>query len=152
MSGFVYFIGPDDWRLNRVKIGFTSASPRVRLSTFQTGSPFPLVVYGFVRADMAMEKILHATFRPLHVHGEWFRMEGKLLALVGEFYFIKYGRSAIGDLEFERAINATLFTDDPPHPTFSSIEEWVESADLDEIGGWSHDRAWAAYQAERVSA
>lgn len=148
MSGYVYFIGPEDWRLNRVKIGYTAASPKVRLSTFQTGSPFPLVVYAFAQGGMEIERLLHATFRPLHVHGEWFRMEGKLLALVSQFYFDKFGAQIIGDDQFERTINETLFTDDPPHPTFSSVDEWIESADIDQINDWAHDRAWARHQAE----
>jgi hypothetical protein len=92
MSGFVYFIGGKDWRLSRVKIGTTRVGPLNRLSSLQTGSPFPLTLYGYVSGGADFERLLHETFEPLRLHGEWFRNEGKLLALVGHLTFEGEGR------------------------------------------------------------
>lgn len=152
MSGFVYFIGPDDWRVGRVKIGFTGSHPNTRLATFQTGSPFPLAVYAFTPGCYGLERALHETFGVLSLHGEWFDMRGKLLSLVGCLYFDKYGRIAHTESEFGSLVSDVVCSDEPPHPTFCSIDEWLDSADPNPVDQWLHDKAWAAYQREQERA
>jgi hypothetical protein len=151
MSGFVYFLGPDDWRVGKVKIGYTVGHPNGRLAGLQTGCPFKLAVYGFTPGDFSLERALHETFASLRQHGEWFDMEGKLLSLVSCLYFDKYGRLPHTEKEFGAHVGATVCSDEPPHPTFCSMDRWMDSADSEPIGDWLHDRAWAAYQAERAA-
>lgn len=54
-----------------------------RLELIQTGCPFPvrlvLVVIGAGRQE---EVRLHETFAPLRAHGEWFRIEGAMAAIL----------------------------------------------------------------------
>lgn len=76
MKGNIYFIGC--LPLGAVKIGFTKGSPVARLRALQTGSAAPLKMYGYFPGTMDDEKRLHEAFKPLHIHGEWFRLEGKL--------------------------------------------------------------------------
>lgn len=148
MSGFVYFIGPTDWRLNRIKIGHTTCAPESRLAAMQTGSPFPLELYAFFRGARSVEQLLHETFAPVREHGEWFRMEGKLLAIVSCAFMENYGKSALSDVQIDSILNENLFAEEPPQPTFSTIDEWTESANVEVINQWLHDRAFAAYQAK----
>lgn len=148
----VYFIGPEDWRLARVKIGRTVTGPHNRLAPFQTGSPFPLTVYGFTPGGCVLERVLHETFAPLRQQGEWFWMNGKLLSLVSCLYFDKYGRLPHTEKEFGKLASDCVCTDDPPHPTFCGVDEWLDSADPLPLSEWLHDTAWAAYVAERAEA
>ncbi|MEV5929930.1 GIY-YIG nuclease family protein [Streptomyces cellulosae] len=65
---FVYLIGSEDFR--PVKIG--TGNPARRVSEFQTGNPFPLVVLWQMPGDERLEQLLHARFEPFRVTGEWF--------------------------------------------------------------------------------
>lgn len=87
MSGFVYFIGPEalmlreeDSELAVVKIGFTGAHPYARLQQLQTGSPVPLDLLFFMRADEQVERVLHEVFQEQGSHLEWFHLSGPLRA------------------------------------------------------------------------
>jgi hypothetical protein len=77
--GQVYFIACEP--LNAVKIGFTRQGVLNRLSALQTGCPAPLKLYGCFPGTTDDEQKLHAAFKPLHIQGEWFRFEGKLVDL-----------------------------------------------------------------------
>lgn len=134
MSGFVYLIGPKDWALNRVKIGFSTGKPIARLKSMQTGCPFPLQVYGFFRGDMAVERLLHATFASLREQGEWFRLEGKLLALVGSLFAETYGEEELGRHAMDSLLYSTIMTEEPP-PTYP-LGEWRTSAETENMGKW----------------
>lgn len=138
-NGYVYFVGPVDWRVGRVKIGFTNNPPRNRMQTFQTGSPYPLEVYAFLPATYDFERMLHETFAPLRSHGEWFHMDGRLLALVGDLYGQKFGKIAHTPTEFFNSIAAVMENDDPVHPLFCTPEEWIGSTVYEPIRGWLHD-------------
>lgn len=76
MKGKIYFIVCRS--LNAVKIGFTTGQPHVRLSSFQTGCPATLELWGSVPGTMDEEKALHRAFAALHIQGEWFSLIGKL--------------------------------------------------------------------------
>lgn len=150
-EGYVYFIGTDDWRLNRVKIGFTRNGPKARLADMQTGSPFKLRVLGAIGGDMVLERLLHETFAPLREHGEWFRLEGRLLALVSNLFCeTHYGEVTLSPKAGEQFLNKLIFDETIPDGVFCSVEEWEGSADTETIGQWLHDRAWAEYQLDRA--
>lgn len=70
----------DDGRV--VKIGFTRSDPFIRLAALQTGSPLPLLIWAYMRGDVALERALHNAFAPLRSHGEWFFIDGKLRAFM----------------------------------------------------------------------
>lgn len=61
-----------------MKIGFTTGDPMHRLRNLQCGSPVKLGIYTAFAGNRAMEKMLHETFAPLRLHGEWFSVKGKL--------------------------------------------------------------------------
>lgn len=148
---FVYFIGPKDWRVGRVKIGVTSGDPRSRLASFQTGSPYPLELYAYVPGDYNFEHMLHETFAPLRLHGEWFRMDGRLLALMGNMVGEKLGRMAHTQIEFFNAISLVIENDDPIHPLFCSPEEWVGSTIYEPIEQWLSNMQYDEYMRWRES-
>ena len=77
--GEVYFLACPT--LGAIKIGFTRQGVSNRLSALQTGCPAPLKVIGRFPGTVDDERRLHAAFRALHIHGEWFRWEGKLVDL-----------------------------------------------------------------------
>lgn len=143
----VYLIGPQDWRLGRVKIGRTQIGPLNRLAQFQTGSPFKLALYGYFPGGVELEGLLHETFASLRFHGEWFDTRGRLLAFMSNLYFSNYGARSLSDIELDRMLYDTMMPDEPPHPSFCDQSEWEDSADVSRLGDWLHDRAWAAYQA-----
>ena len=73
LNGRVYFI--DDGFF--IKIGFSS-QPQKRIVKLQTSSPFKLTLIGSVPGNKRIEAELHARFRHLKSHGEWFRGEPEL--------------------------------------------------------------------------
>ena len=75
--GEVYFIACVP--LVAVKIGYTRQGTYNRLAALQTGCPAPLKVYGRFPGTYDDERRLHEAFASLRIHGEWFRLEGKLL-------------------------------------------------------------------------
>lgn len=150
MTGFVYFIGPKDWRYGVVKIGVTSSHPRGRLNSFRTGSPVPLEIYGYVEGDAALEKLMHTVFAPVRSHGEWFRTDGKLLALIAQLYGVTFGQRVSTMGEFLDAIDH-IAGDDSPDPLFCGDDEWIESADGITLSGWRGDIAWAEHQARQAT-
>lgn len=76
MSASIYFIAC--LPMNACKIGFTTVGALDRLAAMQTGCPAPLRLYATVPGTMEEERKLHTAFAPLHIHGEWFRFDGKL--------------------------------------------------------------------------
>lgn len=71
---YVYFIHAIG--TGRVKIGITRKDPAKRLESMQTGSPYPLEVYGYIETTkpLLLEKKLHKRFKPQRKHGEWFEL------------------------------------------------------------------------------
>lgn len=76
--GLVYLITCSHGDETRVKIGFTRGEPADRLRNLQCGSPLPLGIYTAFPGTKETERLLHRTFAPLRLHGEWFVMRGKL--------------------------------------------------------------------------
>lgn len=73
MSDLVYVIGPES---GPVKIGYTSKSVQVRLSTLQIGSPVTLFVIATIEGPLELEKYLHRLCVDYRLHGEWFEWKG----------------------------------------------------------------------------
>ena len=76
--GGVYFCTVPHW--GRVKIGFGSNIDS-RLRRIRCGTP-GLVLLAHVPGDRRVERALHERFSALKIEGEWFRLEGRLLAHV----------------------------------------------------------------------
>lgn len=75
----IYFIQAET--TNLVKIGYTS-DIRCRLADLQAASPFPLTVMSTMPGDISDEHRLHARFKRLRVHNEWFQLSNELLDLI----------------------------------------------------------------------
>jgi hypothetical protein len=77
--GVVYFVrnGVRD----RVKIGF-SQGHKQRLSSLQNASPDALTLIGTLPGNVKLERKMHAQFKAYREKGEWFRIEGSLLAFL----------------------------------------------------------------------
>lgn len=137
MSGYVYLIGPTDWRYGRVKIGRTIGAPAARLSALQTGCPFDLQVYGYFRGGVELERVLHATFAPLRERGEWFRLDGKLLDVVSNVTAETYGRVPVEPRCLYEILDECVvrgsYTD---HLTADEIEQWSASANIRPLSAW----------------
>ncbi|WP_176054242.1 GIY-YIG nuclease family protein [Paraburkholderia caribensis] len=74
----VYFIAEnenDDYQRLRVKIG-RSGDIKLRLQTFQTGSPYELKLMGWIESDSDsnLEAALHNQYASRRVHLEWFEL------------------------------------------------------------------------------
>lgn len=78
----VYFVQvqPPD---GPIKIG-RATSVHDRISSLQTGSPYPLHVLHTYPCERTEEKALHARFQHLRIHGEWFKAEPELLEFIDD--------------------------------------------------------------------
>lgn len=74
--GTIYYIACRE--VNRVKIGFTTGEPEVRLRALQTGSPAMLTLLAVHSGSLHEEAALHARFQHVRSHGEWFDMNDEL--------------------------------------------------------------------------
>ena len=79
--GFVYFIR--DGRSGPIKIGYAK-DPERRLARLQTSSPKALYLLGAARAELEVERQLHAEFAADRVRGEWFRTSAALREVIRE--------------------------------------------------------------------
>lgn len=79
-SCFVYFIG--DPRRKVVKIGVSTDVGR-RLTSIQTGYPYPLSILCVIPGDEVLESELQRIFSPLRTNGEWFRYDWRIRTYVG---------------------------------------------------------------------
>ena len=70
LYGFIYLV--EAVGADRIKIGWTAASPRRRLAELQVCSPFPLDLIGAMRGSRLDERRLHRTFEADRIIGEWF--------------------------------------------------------------------------------
>lgn len=137
MSGYVYLIGPRDWRHSSVKIGTTRSNPLARLSALQTGCPFELTVFAFFKGGVELENVLHQTFAPLRMRGEWFDLDHKLRDLVSSLYPEGFGAYAISEACLRDALAEVVLASTPSYP----VEEdeaaaWSVSARTDVLSEW----------------
>ncbi|CAB4137655.1 Bacteriophage T5, Orf172 DNA-binding [uncultured Caudovirales phage] len=142
----VYFIGPVERRYGIVKIGMTRAGVLNRLSALQTGSPMPLCIYAFVEDEGRLERALHETFASLREHGEWFRLEYKLLELVEHLAGVTYGDRPASRSELWDGLFNIVCTDEVPLRWEDEEDAYLFSADAGHMSMYTHDIAWAEYQ------
>lgn len=65
-----------------VKIGH-SERPFNRMRTLQSSVPDPLSMMRVIEGDKELEKAMHARFRDVHIHGEWFHHHPDMTADLG---------------------------------------------------------------------
>lgn len=85
VSGYVYFIGNKEYGF--CKIGF-SKKPFVRMLCIQTGSPFILEMFGYLKGTTKDEKYYHRKFSKYRSHGEWFLLKNELNEFLNSGYFV----------------------------------------------------------------
>lgn len=127
-QGQVYFIACEP--MGAVKIGFTRQGVQNRQSALQTGCPAMLRLYGCFPGTIEDERKLHAAFKPLHIQGEWFRFEGKLVDMACYI-------SETGDREvFEGALHDVLMqglwhpSSDLTEDEYLATGDWTPFRDL----------------------
>lgn len=74
----VYFLRAGDF----IKIGKATGSPCSRISSLQTGCPFPITELCTVPGGIEKERDLHKRFSGIRAHGEWFHATGELLDFI----------------------------------------------------------------------
>ena len=79
----VYFIRPVG-AAGPVKIGYSSDVAQ-RLESLQGGSPLPLEIVAIIERPQCYESALHWRLSESRIHGEWFRPDPDVLALVARF-------------------------------------------------------------------
>ena len=71
----VYFIQEGDRSV--FKIGWSSESPKDRLTKLQVGNSSELFLVGTISGDRVFEKDLHRSLHKKHIRGEWFKVSIK---------------------------------------------------------------------------
>lgn len=73
----VYFIGNTEEGC--VKIGYSNNVEK-RLGQLKTGCPFPIRILCIIPSEspVTLESTLHGKYKKYRLHGEWFKIEGKL--------------------------------------------------------------------------
>lgn len=79
MTGFIYAIECG----SRIKIGF-SKKPDARFNKIASDAPFPCVMLGYWPGTIADELEVHAKFRAIRSHGEWFASTTEILAFIAD--------------------------------------------------------------------
>ena len=74
-NGYVYAVQSGEF----VKIG-VSREPERRLVKLQADCPMEAKLLGVIEGGYKLEKVLHKRFRKYHARGEWFHMQGPVLA------------------------------------------------------------------------
>ena len=85
--GFIYLIHAQG--TDRYKIGLTTRHPEARLSELNSSqSPYPLELIDWFETDNVTgdEGYLHEKFASYRVHGEWFKLDRKILLKVRREY------------------------------------------------------------------
>ena len=77
MTGFCYAMLSGE----TVKIGWSSA-PALRVSKVRSDTPADVRLVGFVESTAEQEREIHGLLAPWRVFGEWFRLEGAVVAFV----------------------------------------------------------------------
>jgi hypothetical protein len=74
LKGYIYVIGPSREE-GRVKVGISKNHPLKRLKQLQTGSPYPLRLYGYRKAVnyAEVEAEAHRRLAGVSSHLEWFQ-------------------------------------------------------------------------------
>ncbi|HJR82572.1 MAG TPA: GIY-YIG nuclease family protein [Sphingomicrobium sp.] len=115
-TGWVYYIGAIEAETPRIKIGFTKASPHVRMKALQTGSPCPLALLAVQRGSVSDEQRLHDQFADTHLHGEWFELSEALYQHICTIVWLQANQSMILGEPIERWVRVGLQSMHESHP------------------------------------
>ena len=74
-DSYIYFIEQE--KQNFVKIGFAT-NIKNRLGSLQTGSPYNLILRGYIKGDRNFECELHLKFKNYNIGGEWFTLSDEI--------------------------------------------------------------------------
>jgi hypothetical protein len=77
--GYIYFVASGDF----VKIGFTTLLP-ARLEVLSAGTPGGVELLRYEIGRIELEAEHHRRFEAYRVNGEWFKLEGELLAYLAQ--------------------------------------------------------------------
>lgn len=83
----IYFVAQAD---GPVKIGRTKQPVAERVRILQTGNPAELSLLGFAPGTALIERLLHKVLLRSHLRGEWFKADGSVLAMAGEFDALRH--------------------------------------------------------------
>ncbi len=114
--GKIYYIASTDPKAPRVKIGYTSGSPYVRLGALQTGSPVELALIAVHDGTMEDERRLHEQFADSRIHGEWFDMTEELFKRLCTIIWLQARQSTILGEPIERWVRVGLQSMHEDHP------------------------------------
>jgi hypothetical protein len=77
----LYVVGVEQDALSPVKFG-VSQDPKKRLKDMQVGSPYPIVIIGFMPANRGLELLVHRYLNCFRLYGEWFRRSEKTNGII----------------------------------------------------------------------
>jgi hypothetical protein len=85
----IAYLGDDGWR-GPCKVGITR-DPKRRLSSLQSGNPYPLSIYGVVRVERrecvaGLEAFVHERLKDRRLAGEWFAVEPATALIFASFH------------------------------------------------------------------
>jgi hypothetical protein len=127
-KGLVYFIGASNGAEAMVKIGFTKGDPTDRLRNLQCGSPLRLGIFTAFPGSQETERLLHKTFAPLRIHGEWFQVKLKLLDFLVVLMQDALTRRPADPVHVLEAVEIVVLADKPIKDS-DDPEEYLASAD-----------------------
>jgi hypothetical protein len=85
-----------------IKIGFVEGDDaNGRIAELQVGSPVKLTLLGTIPGTKQDETDLHRRFAALNLHGEWFRPEPELLAIIPQKPKLQLGKVSVEERRIE---------------------------------------------------
>ena len=87
-DGYIYFILTKEVisdMYKRVKIGYTSKKPSVRLHELEKGSSIKLEMIGYMKGNVQLEQAIHKMFKDYNVHNEWYTYNYTMKELINCF-------------------------------------------------------------------
>ena len=82
----IYFIQQEPG--GAIKIGYAKNNIQERIATFQTASPYKLVLIKSMEGSPATEAALHREFKDDLIRNEWFNPSSKLMEFINSPWFI----------------------------------------------------------------
>jgi hypothetical protein len=121
---YVYFIACTETL--RVKIGFTSGSPYVRLKALQTGAPADLVLMACVPGTVETEQHYHRKYAAQRVRGEWFEGSPELLEELSMITWLTAVDAGMKGKPIEDWVRIGLETMNAEHPLPDDLAQLIQ--------------------------
>ena len=87
-DGYIYFVATKEVisdMYKRVKIGYTSKKPFMRLRELEQGSSVKLEMIGYMKGNVQLEQAIHKMFKDYNVHNEWYTYNYTMKELINCF-------------------------------------------------------------------